>query len=92
MPETIQAAITVFFVGMISVFIILGLVVLCGQAIIHIVNYLHKPVLSTKPVAGSPIEDDPVGTISKKKLAAIAAAISETTKGRGSIEKIERLE
>lgn len=71
-------------VGMITVFLILFLVVVFGNVIIRLVNKYFpeaEKVLSTNTHEG----------ISRKKLAAITAAVNIATRGKGKITNIEKL-
>lgn len=83
MSEDYQTAFMLLTIGMITVFIILVLVVNVGRAIILFTNrYVKLPmpvVSSAKPV------------VNYKKLAAIAAAVSSVTKGKGIVEKVEKI-
>lgn len=81
-------AITIFIVGMISVFTVLSLVVLTGNVLVNIVNRLHRP-----PVIDYPI-NEPVLTnevIPKEEIAAITAAVQILTQGKGKITTIKKM-
>ncbi|GET26382.1 OadG family protein [Prolixibacter sp. NT017] len=71
-------------VGMITVFLILFLVVVFGNVIIRLVNRYFpeaEKILSSNTGEG----------ISRKKLAAITAAVNMATRGKGKITNIEKL-
>ncbi|MFB6317598.1 OadG family protein [Saccharicrinis sp. FJH54] len=79
-----QLAFSLLAIGMITVFIILLLVVYVGKAIILFTNrFIKLPV--TEKIA------EVKQTISPKKLAAISAAVSIVTNGKGIVEKVEKL-
>ena len=73
-------------IGMITVFIILALVVLIGNAIIRFVNkYLPEEVSKkVQQVTGH------TGEINRKKVAAIVTAVKIVTEGKGHVTKIEK--
>ena len=74
-------AITLLFVGMITVFIILFLVVVSGNLLIILVNkYIpEKPKMAV-----------PKSALHGNKLSAVVAAVEIVTKGRGHITKISK--
>ena len=78
-------ALLVFAVGMITVFLILGLVVLSGQILIRVVNAFSTEEVQTVP------EPRNVGSISEQELAVIVAAVDLFTQGKGKVEHIEKL-
>ncbi|GET23617.1 OadG family protein [Prolixibacter denitrificans] len=71
-------------VGMITVFLILFLVVVFGNVIIRLVNKYF-------PEAEKVLPSNTGEGISRKKLAAITAAVNIATKGKGKITNIEKL-
>lgn len=77
----LQTALLVLAIGMITVFIVLGLVVLSGRLLIRIVNSLHA---DTAPLANNS------AAISSAHIAAITAAVTHVTEGKASIVKIEK--
>lgn len=84
MSSDYQTAFMLLAIGMITVFIILVLVVNVGRAIILFTNrYIKLPVSVEPPVVTS--------AIAAKKLAAISAAVNIATRGRGMIEKVEKI-
>ncbi len=91
MGEAINTAVLVSMIGMVTVFVILGLVVLTGKILIHFVNTffpIEEKELSS-PTA--------LKTQSKKKsfdkstLAAIITTIDKITQGKGKVSKIEKI-
>lgn len=94
MTENLNTALIIFFIGMITVFIVLSMVVLTGRVLIYVVNTYFpaeikqsppEPALITTPTNLS-------STISPSKLAAIVAAVEISTKGKGRITKIHQLD
>lgn len=86
MTESIQSALMLLAVGMITVFTILGGVIMTGHVLIRVVNsFSKKPALAQ---IGNQIDAKP---ISNEKIAVISAAVDHLTDGRGSIEKIEKI-
>lgn len=84
MSDEYALAFKLLGVGMITVFLILFLVVVFGNVIIRIVNKYfpeEEKILSS---------DTGIG-IGRKKLAAITAAVSIATRGKGKVKNIEKL-
>ena len=79
-------ALELLVVGMITVFIILGLVVLTGQFIIRLVNRFtpEKPLVSGVTHLG----DANIG----KHIAAIVTTVDIVTQGKGRIKNIEKID
>lgn len=79
---------------MITVFIILGLVVLSGQLLINIVNRFSPPNAIKSPLidSNSMQVSNPSSSASKSQIAAIVAAVDIFTEGQGRIESIEKLD
>lgn len=71
--------------GMITVFVILGLVVVVGNLLIGFVNrFVPAPVADPdRPASGS---------LESKKIAAITAAVEFVTMGKGKITEIKKLD
>ncbi|MFB6340479.1 hypothetical protein ACE1ET_02095 [Saccharicrinis sp. FJH62] len=84
MNSDYQMAFSLLAIGMITVFIILMLVVYVGKAIILFTNRFIKLPLEEKIA-------EVRQTINPKKLAAISAAVSIVTNGKGVVEKVEKL-
>lgn len=83
MNEIFQEAFVLMGVGMITVFVILFLVVGVGTLLIKLVNRYFPEVSQPIP--------NPTSNISPAKLAAITAAVSSLTQGKGSIQHIEKI-
>lgn len=83
----IGLALQLMATGMITVFVILGLVVVIGNLIIRFVNkYLpEEEIKKAMPIVD--FQED----IGKKKIAAIVSAVRIVTEGKGHISKIEKL-
>lgn len=79
--ENLETAFIVLAIGMITVFVVLGLVVLTGQLLIKIVNALHK---ETEPAPASP------AGIPSTHIAVITAAVAQLSEGKASVLKIEK--
>ncbi|MFT5384087.1 MAG: oxaloacetate decarboxylase gamma subunit [Saprospiraceae bacterium] len=94
MSEEIYTALVVLGVGMITVSVILGLVVLTGALLIRIVNRfspevaIKNPLINPKNIVQSVLQTKN----STSSLAAIVAAVDIMTKGKGKADKIERIE
>lgn len=82
MSEYIQEAWTLMGVGMVTVFLILMVVVLLGNAIILVVNRYFPESENAKTSANR--------SFGKSRMAAIAAAVSIVTQGKGRITKVEK--
>ncbi len=78
MTDSIESALSLLFIGMITVFVVLSLVVLIGNVLIYFINKYFS----------SPPEED---SIDPKKVAAITAAVEVVTEGKGQINKIQKL-
>lgn len=90
MIQETNQAIALLFIGMITVFVILGLVILTGNLVIRAVNKWGKdPLKSTKvkPL----VNRQQKSVLSPKVIAAISAAVFNLTEGRARIEKIEKV-
>ncbi|GAO31890.1 OadG family protein [Geofilum rubicundum] len=82
MNEYMQEAWTLLGVGMVTVFIILLVVVLIGNAIIAFVNR-YFPESEIEKAAT-------VRSFGNSRMAAITAAVNMVTRGKGRITKVER--
>ncbi|MFA5534094.1 MAG: OadG family protein [Mariniphaga sp.] len=84
MENVLSNALVILLVGMLTVFLILWLVVLIGNAIIMVVNrYWPAPQVPVK--AGGK-----TGAISSGTMAAVVAAVEAVTGGRGKVTSIEK--
>lgn len=80
----IDEALSLLLIGMITVFIILGLVVVIGNLVIRLTNRFI-------PVAAQPDEPEASGgKVHPKKLAVIAAVVDIVTNGRGAVAHIDK--
>lgn len=85
--ENLETALLLMVVGMSTVFVILLIVIYLGKLLITLVNkYAPEEVAPVKreaPRGPAPVS----GTI----LAAITAAVSVVTQGKGKITKVEKI-
>jgi len=88
MEDSIQSAFMLMVVGMITVFAILFLVVLCSKLLIAIVNH-YFPVASfletTLQTNEKPLHDN-------KKISVIIATVEAVTSGTGHIREIKKVD
>lgn len=91
MNQDLSIAFVVLAVGMVTVFVILGLVVLTGNLLIKFVNRFYPVVVQQKSNTLSPIVSTPTKNIKKSKLAAIVAAVDLVSAGKAKIERIEKI-
>ena len=85
MSESIQLALTLMIIGMITVFIILLLVVVGGKVLISAVNRFGAEVEKIKPAVPSNEEEE-------IPVAILTAVVQHLSNGRGTITRIEKLE
>jgi len=90
MSPDIQSALSLLLIGMITVFIILGLVVLSGRILISMVNRFD-PQLELNRFSGTPKTIFKPKSINRKHLAALTATVDVVTAGQGKIIKIEKV-
>jgi len=94
LTQDINTALEVLGVGMVTVFAILGLVVLSGHLLIKIVNTFFPATSIKSPLASAnlatPTPSKPQD--SKSTLAAIIATVDLVTEGKGKVSKIERID
>lgn len=84
--ENLNTALLLMIVGMATVFAILLIVIYLGKALIALVNkYAPEEILPAKSKANSPV------SIPGNILAAISAAVTVVTQGKGRVEKIEKI-
>lgn len=95
MNSEIEQALLVLFIGMITVFVVLSLVVLTGRFLILLVNK-YGPVPQKAKIQSRdfvPLINDSLSKshfIEKKKLAALVSTVEIVTQGKGTILKIEK--
>jgi oxaloacetate decarboxylase (Na+ extruding) subunit gamma len=91
MGESINTAILVTVVGMFTVFVILGLVVLTGKVLIRIVNTFFPITEAELTPSITPKVQKRNKSFDKSTLAAIVSTIDTITYGNGKVDKIERI-
>jgi oxaloacetate decarboxylase (Na+ extruding) subunit gamma len=78
-------ALQLMFIGMLTVFLILLLVVVIGNLIVRFVNkYVHESVIVQK---SNNVE---LQAIEPRKMAAIVSAVQIVTSGRGKVVKVDK--
>jgi len=82
MNDALYIAVELLIIGMTTVFLILGLVVLGGRLMIIIVNKIAPEAARNGSSSG----------IKAPTLAAITAAVQTTTQGKGRITHIKRVD
>ena len=87
----IETTITIFIVGMISVFTVLGIVIVCAHSVIYITNRWSPIVDELQRSSNSPSIIPGLDSIPPAHKAAIESAILQLTNGRGSVKQIERI-
>lgn len=80
-------ALELLFVGMVTVFVILALVVILGNLIIRFVNRFIPEIRKVS----AQLTEAVISEINPKKTAAIVSAVNTVTKGSGRVTKIEKL-
>ena len=87
MEDSMQIALMLMVVGMVTVFTILILVVLCSKLMIAIINryFPEITVAGTSPQSfDGPMQDN-------KKVSVIIAAVEAITAGKGSVKEIKKI-
>ena len=85
--ENLETAFLLMVVGMATVFVILLIVIYLGKLLISLVNkYAPEEVVSVKQTSSQAPVPIP-GNI----LAAITAAVTVVTQGKGKVTKVEKL-
>lgn len=74
---------------MLTVFTVLGLVVLMGRTLIYLVNTFFSQPPAPHPIAT--LLPDQETAISPESIAVITAAVELTTAGKGRVKRIELL-
>ena len=83
--ENLNTALLLMVVGMATVFAILLIVIYLGKGLIALVNkYAPEEVVPAKAASGP-------AAIPGNILAAISAAVTVVTQGKGKITKVEKL-
>lgn len=88
MSSNFELALQLLFVGMLTVFAILFLVVFIGSTIIKFVNRYVPETVASAPVAK---QTTSIETIDPKKMSAIVSAVSSVTGGKGKVVKVEKI-
>ncbi|MCD8092729.1 MAG: OadG family protein [Bacteroides sp.] len=84
--ENLNTALLLMVVGMATVFAILLIVIYLGKGLIALVNkYAPEEVAPAKAVATG------VAAIPGNILAAISAAVTVVTQGKGKVAKVEKI-
>lgn len=84
--ENLNTALLLMVVGMATVFAILLIVIYLGKGLIALVNkYAPEEVVPVKPAANNH------ATIPGNILAAINAAVTVVTQGKGKVSKVEKI-
>ncbi len=83
MESNISNAILLLAIGMVTVFIVLMLVVLCGSLLIKLINK-YAPEPKAQPKLIKPL-------ISNKEIAVLTAVVEHITLGNGKIDSIKKI-
>lgn len=84
--ENLNTALLLMVVGMATVFAILLIVIYLGKGLIALVNkYAPEEVAPAKPAGNN------TATIPGNILAAINAAVTVVTQGKGKVSKVEKI-
>lgn len=84
--ENLNTALLLMMVGMTTVFAILLIVIYLGKGLIALVNkYAPEEVVPAKAAASS------TAAIPGNILAAISAAVTVVTQGKGKVSKVEKI-
>ncbi len=89
MSTSVEQALTLLLSGMLTVFMVLGLVVLMGRILISVVN---KSVVQKTDPRSLPVELPPPSIVEPSIVAVIAAAVDISTGGHGQAKKITKTE
>ena len=85
MTQAIRDALELLLVGMTTVALVLGLVVLAGRLLIQVVNRTSPNRIAPQKIASSSPIDPAI-------VAVITAAVEVSTAGKGKIQKIDPLQ
>lgn len=84
--ENLNIALLLMIVGMATVFAILLIVIYLGKGLIALVNkYAPEEVVPVKQAANAP------AAVPGNIMAAISAAVTVVTQGKGKVAKVEKL-
>ncbi len=81
--NSIFEALSLLVIGMVTVFIILGLIVLLAKTLILVINRYFPESIHTQTQAALHVDDEVVAVIS--------AAVDQLTGGRGEIVEIKEI-
>ncbi|MCQ2489739.1 MAG: OadG family protein [Clostridia bacterium] len=85
----IEQAVTLMIVGMITVFAVLGLVIVLGNALIRFVNkYVPEEVAPVAPKAAAAAAP---AAIAPDVMTAVELAVAQITGNKGKVEKISKI-
>lgn len=88
MTEELNLALQLLVVGMVSVFLILGIVVGLGKLLVTTVNKFSPEIADNKKVSRRPRSNT---GFNPKKLAAITAVVDHITHQQGVVTSIKKL-
>jgi oxaloacetate decarboxylase (Na+ extruding) subunit gamma len=91
MAETLETGLLLLVVGMITVFTVLGIVVLTGKFLIAVVNRTGRLPNAQLVQQRHSLPSTPTHS-HKRKIAAVVTAALIMTKGKGSIKRIQRVD
>ncbi len=83
MESNITNAFILLGIGMVTVFVVLSLVVLCGASLIKLMNRIAPPAKEDAELI-TPL-------ISNKEIAVLTAIVEHLTLGRGKIDSIDKI-
>ena len=86
MGESLETALLLLLVGMITVIFVLALIIASGLLLIRIVNKYY-PLVKTPGIASSS-----VGALDPRVIAAAAATVDWLTEGEGKVEEFRKKE
>ncbi|MGM9760503.1 MAG: OadG family protein [Parabacteroides sp.] len=90
--ENIETGLLLMAVGMTTVFLILLIVINLGKGLIQLVNkYAPEETVVKKQHTVAAQTVHPSGNISNQETAAVVAAVSAATFGKGKVVKIEKI-
>jgi oxaloacetate decarboxylase gamma subunit len=87
MEPNLETAFMLMIIGMLTVFTILFLVVLCSKLMILIINRYFPELIELEQPLPVPVSH----TEERKKISAIIAAVESVTAGKGSVREIKKI-
>lgn len=93
MNENVNLALQLLLVGMGSVFIILGIVVVVGRSLISVVNK-YSPAVAEKPSfkrRTNTATDPSSSTMDAKHLAVLSAVVDVVTQQNGVLKSVKKI-